>query len=709
MTFADVTAKLRRKNRKQYLLLAGCCFFSVLLITAFACMMRSPTVLSVLPEGGDSRKQVMMIFVLTVIGCAVFTTYAAGLFFREKSREMGVFLALGTPRFLLRRVLARELSLTAVLACGAGAVLGGPLAWGIWQLFRLILVDTEEMRLSFDPRCYVLSAAFILFVLGMLLILGARAVRRTDILSVIRESHTAEPIRAVPRWYGPAGILLVIGGGLLGYLTPSFFIRGLHWYPPEGLTAIFYLPALVGLYWILLHTVVNGWGRKRHRYKDLISTSMMRFQGRQTVRNMLVMTLLIAGAYFASFYTPMLGTGAMLGFDQRTVDYAYHWRCDQRIPDEAAVRSMAKDQGVHITFWGEAPMIRLAVDDWEPVETRGAVGTTWHEEYREQLQSERFLSESGYAALTGQTLEVAPGTAVPVFDSEGSSGGIFGGNASLLTNPVTGQQLSVTPTGEVRDDLLFGRYILDDADFALLAEGLTPEWREEQVFFNVENRADTYDFAKTLFNAIVDASGPEVSVGSYWDPVTRAREIAATGSYWGDEEKLSYDQRNSSEFRLYWAYMPQFQVLDKADFVQTVAVFLMLFIFIAIVCFGAVCIIAYTRCMTIALTNRRVYEDLRRLGASEGYLFRSVRHQIRRVFLVPILTGTTVIYAFYAMIMYFNGDPAAITQSEAAGLLSCLAVIAAVSLLLWAVYRVTLKSVCRAIGINRQNRGMTAA
>ena len=225
MTFADVTAKLRRKNRKQYLLLAGCCFFSVLLITAFACMMRSPTVLSVLPEGGDSRKQVMMIFVLTVIGCAVFTTYAAGLFFREKSREMGIFLALGTPRFLLRRVLARELSLTAILSCGAGAVLGGPLAWGIWQLFRLILVDTEEMRLSFDPRCYVLSAAFILFVLGMLLILGARAVRRTDILSVIRESHTAEPIRAVPRWYGPVGILLVIGGGLLGYLTPSFFIR----------------------------------------------------------------------------------------------------------------------------------------------------------------------------------------------------------------------------------------------------------------------------------------------------------------------------------------------------------------------------------------------------------------------------------------------------------------------------------------------------
>ena len=68
--FSDAYAALRRKNRGQYALLAGCSFFSVLLITAYVCMMRSPTILSVLPEGGDSRKQGMMVFVLAVIGCA---------------------------------------------------------------------------------------------------------------------------------------------------------------------------------------------------------------------------------------------------------------------------------------------------------------------------------------------------------------------------------------------------------------------------------------------------------------------------------------------------------------------------------------------------------------------------------------------------------------------------------------------------------------
>ena len=41
-TFSQVYAVLRRNNRGRYALLAGCSFFSVLLITAYACMMRAP-------------------------------------------------------------------------------------------------------------------------------------------------------------------------------------------------------------------------------------------------------------------------------------------------------------------------------------------------------------------------------------------------------------------------------------------------------------------------------------------------------------------------------------------------------------------------------------------------------------------------------------------------------------------------------------------
>ena len=281
--FNEVYSFLRHQNRRQYALLAGCCFFSVLLITAYACMMRAPTILTVLPEGGDSRKQVMMIFVLAVIGCGVFTTYASGLFFRQKSREIGIFMALGASRRQIKRQLQKELSILSASSCVAGTLLGVPLAWIVWQFFRMFVIDTEEMTLRFDPQAYLFSLTFSIFVILMLFFMGSRFIRRTNIIDIVQESHKSEPIRDVPRWYGTVGIALLALGGFMGYMAPSFFILGLHWYPPEILTAVFYLPALVGLYMILLHTVVNGWGGKKKKYKDLISTSMMKFQGRQTV------------------------------------------------------------------------------------------------------------------------------------------------------------------------------------------------------------------------------------------------------------------------------------------------------------------------------------------------------------------------------------------------------------------------------------------
>lgn len=238
-----------------------CLFFGSLLITAFCMMMYSPTVQNTLPQGGDSRKQVMMIFILAVIGCAAFSVYASGLFFRYKSRETGVFLALGLSRKTLGQQLRHEVIQLAVASCGAGLILGTPLCWLIWSLFRLSLVDTPEMALIFDLRAYLIPLAFLLFVLIMLLVMQKRFLARVNVLDIIQESHRAEPVRAVPQWYGWGGILMIAIGCLLGYFVPSFCVRVLHWYAPAVFTAPFYLPALIGLYWVLLYTVVGGWHR----------------------------------------------------------------------------------------------------------------------------------------------------------------------------------------------------------------------------------------------------------------------------------------------------------------------------------------------------------------------------------------------------------------------------------------------------------------
>lgn len=705
-TFSQVYAVLRRKSAGQYALLAGCNFFSVLLITAYICMMRSPTILAILPEGGDSRKQVMMIFVLAVIGCAVFTTYAAELFFRQKSRETGVFLALGVSRKQLKSELRKDLSVLSLCSCVAGAVLGSPLAWAIWTLFRVFLVNSEEMSLSFDPACYLLALVFAIYVIGMLFFRGGRFVRRTNIMDIIQESHRSEPIRAVHRWYGPVGIILLVVGSAAGYLMPSFFVRVLHWYAPAAVGGFFYLPALIGIYMILLHTVVNGWRGKRRKYKDIISVSQMRFQGRQTVRNMLVMTLLIAGAYFASFYAPMLSTSSAYSIDERPIDFEYHWRGDQHLPQRNEVETMAMEQNVTITSWAQQNAAYLGTDGTYSVEKdNGALGTTYTTEYTELLSGATFFSESSWNALTGQNANLAPGTCANVLDDEGGSDYLSGGDVTIVTNMVTREQLHVTPAQPLQYTMLLGSYVLDDGDYAAMTAGLTDLWRETYVFFNVADVDASYPFAKALFNEIVDRSDASVMQIDAYDlaSATLAKEAGKEYSYSRENiaaygfPVIDHVDRDSSEFRNYWLYMPQFRILDKNDFVTTMAVFLMLFIFIALICFAAVFVIAYTRCMTMALNSRQVYDDLKHLGAPRAYLFRSVKSQLTRVFLVPALVGSGLIFAFYSMIMYFNDN--LFTVGEIAGMMSCAAVVVVVSAILYGVYRFTRRSVCRGLGI----------
>lgn len=75
MTMQKLEKKLQKADRKQAALYLFCNFISLMLITAYAAMMFSPTVQEILPTGGDSRKQMYMIFALALFGCVVFTRY----------------------------------------------------------------------------------------------------------------------------------------------------------------------------------------------------------------------------------------------------------------------------------------------------------------------------------------------------------------------------------------------------------------------------------------------------------------------------------------------------------------------------------------------------------------------------------------------------------------------------------------------------------
>lgn len=699
-TIQQVYAALRRKNRQNYLMLFICNFISVLLITSFSVIMQSHTIQTMLPEGGDSRKQMTMIFILALFGCIVFTGYASTLFFRSKSHEIGIYMALGVKKPIISRLMFSDLALVSVISVLAGVLLGFPLAAGIWQLFRLFVVDSTDMIFKPDISGFIWPLVFSVFCTIMLFFMGWRFIRRSNIVDIINEQHKSEPIRDAKKWYGIVGVLLMVFGAGGAILLPGVFAN-LGYTVPFWTNLLFVLVA-IGLYLLLVFLVVRGFGSKKRYYKNIITRSMMRFQGRQTVLNMCVIAVLTAATYFAMFYTPMQLGPSMVGFAARHVDNAFHYRADEtNIPNQTDINQLASEEGVVLNDYIETEFVNLATDGYDREWTEdGRYGNEYHEIYAENS----FLSESAFTAITNTEIKIPSGQfAYVTRTGYNHTPYDYFEEMTRFTNPDTLKTLSVTFHDEVHYDMLNKYIILNDEDYATITTGLGNEWRETWVQFNVDNVEDSYTFATRLRNAIIDGSSEKSAVYENYDRIERMNAHAAGIEYRGDTEpdlQVSYDARESSQFNQYWKYTPLFRVADQQNYVMNTSVFLMLFIFMAVICMAAVIVIAYTRCLTIAIANQQIYDDLRHLGAKHDYLYHSVKGQVAKVFLIPATIGTIGIYGFFLLLMYSNSG--GIDKGELVALAINTGLIIVISLILWGIYRITLKKVSRMLGVQAQ-------
>lgn len=701
----ELEARLRRTDRKQAGLYLLCNFISLMLMTAYSALMFSPTVLNIFPEGGDSLRQLYMIFIMTLFGCTVFTVYAASLFFRKKSRQLGILMALGASRKTLAPGLFREVILLSGSSAFLGILAGFPFIMILWKLFRFFIVDNQYMVLNLDFSCLWIPLVFALLVLFCACLLAFVYLRKTDILDVIQEEHQNEPVRELGLWCGPVGIILLIGGAMLGYNFPTFYRDLTHRFPSALLKVLCYSPVFAGLYMIMLHTVVNGWRfRRKNPWKNIVAKSMMKFQGKQTVNSLLVTTVLIAGGCFGIFYLPMLGTGTSMTIEQREYDYSWFWPSDQALPSEEEIQTLAKEYKVQIADWKECPYLSLAVDSNMMIDNDDG-SFSW--KYYEIASEGHFLSESDFNKISGQNLSVEPGEYYAVTNKEETSYRIVD-NSTRFTNMTTREVLPVSFKGFVHFEQLGALYvgILDDGDFQKISQGLTPKWHGTMAFFNSEGK-DSHPFARAFYEKIVASFDDDsISTGLY-DPVEYLMTEGYTNDYFGTsyrnaDEHLDRSQLDSADFRMFWNYMPQFRVLDSTEQLNTFSVFMMTFLFIGIVCFTAALVISYTRCQTLALNNAYVFYDLKRLGASPEYLSRELRRQAGPVFKIPAVVGMSCMVLLYGMMLYANDNR--YTQSEIAGFLVCLEVIAVIALLFYAVFLKTLSGLRRQLEIHSSTR-----
>lgn len=309
MKLSGLFAKLRKNNKKEYMQFQFCMSLSILLITSYLVMYGSDLVQKTLPNGGDSRKIADMIFFLAAAGCIMFSIYAASLFLRYKSRETGIFLALGAGKSKLGRALFTEIGKMMVRCSVVGILLGIGLASVIGVIFEHIASSGNDNHFSLSFLGIAGGIVYCMLLIICVAVMCVRFMKRSNVMDIINEQRKQEPLRkGITLSYLISGIVMILVGVFIGYFVPilSVNISG-HWM--GAWTNLFYILAAVGLYRILVYSIASHRkGKNAQKYYDnMISYGMLKFQGGSIVRNMLVIALLLMGVQFGVFYLPLQG------------------------------------------------------------------------------------------------------------------------------------------------------------------------------------------------------------------------------------------------------------------------------------------------------------------------------------------------------------------------------------------------------------------
>lgn len=695
MTMNNVIAKIRKNSIKNYYMLAFCITLSVLLVTSYALMFFSPTVMNILPSGGDSRKQGYMIFSIAIMGCAVFTTYASSLFYKYKSREFGILMALGERKSKLKKVLLKELLFIIPICLIAGVVLSIPVSYIIWRVFQIFIIDTKEMAYEFGATGLLFGIGFCVFVTLCIFVNGVKFIKRSNIMDVIYEQRKSEVVKNIKPWTGMVGWILVISGLVLGYGVPTIVVETIGYKMPS-IWNVMYLVSFVGLYMILTHAIIYSKKGKNPRkyYKNIISTNMMRFSGRQTVKNMCVITFLISAGLFAAFYGPTMMANLFVDIKNNPIDYTFYYNGSEDQLNKEEIYSLANNHKVSITDYYEVDAISLITNGYyrDYDENNMLIN-----EYVEKMQYDEFFKESDFNKVSGQNIDVAKGEYYKIIPKGDSESIWFKWNdLDKITHPVTDDSEKIKFAGTVSFRPFIkeyqGRYVISDEDYERLSNGLPLKKYDKFVLFNVINPDETYAFAKALKEEIINRSSEESAVSISYDEYEKMLADKKGEKYWSDT-KLELSPDNTQLFTK-WRYYPMFKPLDKQDLLKNMAVFIMLFTYIAIICLAATAIIAYTRAVTIGLDNKQLFSDIKKLGANNKYIENNIKKQLAKIFIYPTVIGSIFIYMIYITIFWGNSG-GNISQGELLSLVVGVAIILLVILFMFIIYKFSLEKVKR--------------
>lgn len=622
MTLSKIFAKLRKYNKKNYYQLKFCIAFAVMLIASFISMVLNPAIQNALPSGGDSRRMVYMIFAVAIIGCTIFIVYATRLFLRYRSREIGVFLALGAEKKQLSKALYAELSKMGAVYSFVGIILGCIVAYIALRIFQLLFPFGIDEPALISAGGLLVSVLYSIVIILCMMVLAVTFMKRTNIIDVLNEQRTNESVKQnLTQRYFIIGVVCLILGVLIAGVGTQVYSRIMK----QSLGAwvnIFYLLSLFGLYRILIYSIaVHKRGRNPQKYyKNLISYGLLKFQGRSIVKNMLIVCLLIVCSLFACLYSPTRYMTERDGINKNPVDYTMSYPLSADELDQADIEELADQYDVTITEYHEGEFIRLLGSgvNRDNVDEEGKL----LEVYEKEHLYYSFLDESSYREITGQDLSVENGTYYMIRNSSMYENQYNRyDDLDYVQNTYADIDKDMKFAGTVEYSSLaaltgfdgLARYVISDADYAELRQSLPDSMIVKNILFDVDDLDHSYSFARELYKQYCNHASEDMLKMTGYDEHQEKVSLAEDG-YYGYADPVTPNPEHSEEY-CDWKYAPSFKILDINNGFISFGIFYMLFIYVAVICLSG------------HLDRVLLYNQLRCKNKNLVYMYRLVVQQ----------------------------------------------------------------------------------
>lgn len=641
MTLNTIIRKLFKNNIKQYALFISSIIFSVTMIGGYGILQFSPTVTKVLMDGGSTQQITLSMFAFTLIGTFVFVIYAYSLFLRHKSREIGIFIALGIRRENVRKIVIKELNIIFQIATLLGLIFSILISWLSWTILTCF-IKTEETAYSIGWTGIAIAILFSISCMIITRVLTSQYIKKVDIIKILKNEEQVEDIK------GDSSVLGLIGTVMIPV--------GIILYASRDMPC-FLIVSLVGLYLLIVQiTSIGELVKKispRYYYKNIVFFNLIKSKGKQYTLSLFVSTILIGVSIFAVAITaaPMM-SGILSTTYVDPYDYMVKVGFQQGDFNESDIRKLAKNNNVKLKDFKKFDTVILG---------------ELHEKYKE-WGSINVVSEETVYDLTGKDFDIESGCYINIISADENSDSskyISQSKGSItLLNPTTKKEFILNYKGikfidkVMNQDTQFYQKSFCVVDTALFNK-LHNEMKKEYIFttyvFNTPNWRETGAFSNALFHSIVKASGgkwcPNYSYGVVFDR-TRAQSSNAPVNY----ENYEYKDYKESSFKANreWGFIPYSRYHIVNNGISDFAIYLLLTIYISIIAIASAIMTIGLKILNTMWKDKIVYKNITFLGVRKNKIKSIISKQVALIYFVPVILGTIITLFLFKSMMDAN-------------------------------------------------------